>query len=107
MTSLYTKDTVTGKLWKEISQIFSKETKPTRQHLFEMILSVFALNGFQSVKCSFEHFINEVSEFQLKFFYYTLNKGKITLTDWMKNLIVLALSLSQKISSQPIMARTI
>ena len=102
MTSLYTKDTVIGKLWKEISQIFSKETKPTRQHLFEMILSVFALNGFQSVKCSFEHFINEVSEFQLKSFYYTLNEGKIALTDWMKNLIVLALSLSQKISSQPI-----
>ena len=102
MTALYTKDTMTGKLWKKISQIFSKETKPARQHLFEMVLSVFALNGFQSVKYSFEHFINEVSQFQLKSFYYTLNEGKVELADWMKNLMILALSLLPGSSSQPV-----
>ena len=72
---------------------FSEETKPTEQHLFELALSVLALDGFQSVNFNFEHFIFEISEFELKSFYYALNEGKITLSDWMKNLMTAALSL--------------
>ena len=75
MTSLYAKDSAVGKLWNWFSGIFSEETKPAKQHLFELILSVFALDGFQSVKFNFEHFISEISAFELKSFYYALNEG--------------------------------
>lgn len=102
MTSLYQKGNVIGKLREKIYQIFSRETKPTAQHLFELVLSVFALNGFQSVKYNFEHFINEISEFQLKSFYYTLNESKIELLDWMKNLIKMVQVLLPKGSLQPV-----
>ena len=81
MTSLHTKDSVVGKLLNWFSGIFSEETKPAKQHLFKLILSVFALDGFQSVKFNFEHFISEISAFELKSFYYALNKGKIMLSD--------------------------
>jgi hypothetical protein len=93
MTSLYTNESVIGKLWNWFSGIFSKETKPTEEHLFELVLSVFALDGFQSVKFNFEHFISEISAFELKSFYYALNEGRIALSDWLEKLIKAALSL--------------
>ena len=94
MTSLYTKDGVVDKLWNWLSRIFSEESKPVAQHLFELALSVLALDGFQSVKFNFEHFISEISAFELKSFYYALNEGRIALSDWMENLMKAALSLS-------------
>ena len=93
MQSLYNEDHIIGKLWNLFSEIFLNETNPTWQHLFHLILSVFALDGFQSVRFNFEHFISEISSFELKSFYYTLNGSRISLADWMKNLIRLALSL--------------
>jgi hypothetical protein len=93
MTSLYTKDSVVGKLWNWFSGIFSEESKPTARHLFEVALSVLALDGFQSVKSNFERFISEISPFALKSFYYTLNESKISLSDWMGGLMKAALSL--------------
>ena len=94
MASLYTKESVIGKLRKWFLDIFSGETKPTGQHLFELALSVLAPDGFQSVHGNFERFISEISDFELKSFYYALNEGKIALSDWMENLMKAALSLA-------------
>ena len=102
MTSIYTTNSVIDKLWKQFSEIFSDASKPTAKHLFEMALSVFALNGFQSVKYNFEHFIGEVSEYRLKSFYYTLNESKINLQDWMKHLVAAALSMCSSDTQQPV-----
>ena len=96
MTSLYTKDSVIGKLCGWFTGIFSEETKPTKEHLLELALSVFALDGFQSVKFNFEHFISEISRFELKSFYYALNESKIECSNWMANLIKAALSLESE-----------
>ena len=82
MTSLYHTNSMIDKLWKEFSALYSDATKPAAKHLFEMTVSVFGLNGFQSVKYNFEHFIDEISEYELKSFYYTLNESKVNLQDW-------------------------
>ena len=103
MTSLYHTNSMIDKLWKEFSAIFTDATKPTARHLFEMIVSVFGLNGFQSVKYNFEHFINEISQYELKAFYYTLNESKINLQDWMKRLVEAALSIRLFDTRQPIL----
>ena len=103
MTSLYHTNSMIDKLWKEFSAIFTDATKPTARHLFEMIVSVFGLNGFQSVKYNFEHFINEISQYELKSFYYTLNESKINLQDWMKRLVEAALSIRLFDTRQPIL----
>ena len=102
MTSLYHTNSMIDKLRKEFSAIFSDAAKPTAKHLFEMAVSVFGLNGFQSVKYNFEHFIDEISEYELKSFYYTLNKSKINLQDWMKRLVEAALSIRLFDTKQPI-----
>lgn len=102
MTSLYTTNSIIGKLWKEFSEIFSDAAKPTGKHLFEMALSVFGLNGFQSVKYNFEHFIDGVSDYELKSFYYTLNESKIDPQDWMKHLVEAMLLTPLSDTQQPI-----
>ena len=102
MTSLYTQGLVIGKMWDEISTIFSEATKPTAHHLFDMMLSVFALNGFQSVKYSYEHFVHEISEYELNSCYYTLNESKVSLDDWMNHLIEKGLSMVEPSLQQPL-----
>ena len=102
MTSLYTTDSIISKLWEKFFEIFSDATQPTAKHLYEMVLSVFGLNGFQSIKCNYEHFIGEISKYKLKSFYYTLNEGKIDLKDWMKRLVEITLSVCPFNTQQPI-----
>ena len=77
MTSLYTKDSVIGKLCGWFTEIFAGETNSTKEHLVEPALSAFALDGFRFVRFNFEHFISEISSFELKSFYYALNESKI------------------------------
>ena len=57
------------------------------------MFAVLALNGFQSVKFCFEHFIQNLSAYQLKSYYYTLSKSRISLESWMKQLLRKGLSI--------------
>lgn len=92
MRALYTKGTIICKLWEQFSQYFSEQTKPTARHLFEMSLSMLALNGYQSVRFNHQHFIEKISKSSLNSFYYALNNSKIDLNDWRKALIHAALA---------------
>ena len=92
MKALYTQTSIICKLKKAFFEIFSEEGKHTKEHLFDLLISVLCLNGFQSVKYSFDHFIENISENKLKSYYFTLNESKIDLSKWMKNLVKMALS---------------
>ena len=96
MKRLYTKNTLIGKLLEQISRLFSDETQPTQNHLYHLLLSVLALDGFRSVKFSFEHFIESISAYHLKSYYYTLNESRIDLESWTKHLIQMMLSVIPK-----------
>ena len=100
MKALYTKTTIVDKLWEQFSQYFSEQTKPTARHLFELVLSVLALNGYQSVSFNHEHFITEISRSCLNSYYYALNESNIDLLGWMKNLTKAALSIVPRECSQ-------
>lgn len=93
MKTLYTQTSIISKLKKAFFEIFSNEGSHTKEHLFEMLLSVLCLNGFQSVRYNFEHFIRHISDNRLKSYYFTLNESKINLSQWMKNMVRTALSL--------------
>ena len=81
MKTLYTKTPIISKLKKVFWKIFSKESTPTKEHLFDLLISVLCLNGFQSVKFNYEHFIENMSEFKLKSYDFTLNESCIDLTE--------------------------
>ena len=93
MKALYHKKSLTDKLKETFSEIFTNETEPTRKHLTNLMMSVIALNGFQSVKYNYEHFIQDVSEFKLKSYYYTLNESKLNIDDWLLTMVHTAVSL--------------
>ena len=92
MKALYTQTSKICKLKKAFFEIFSEEGKHTKEHLFDLLISVLCLNGFQSVKYCFDHFIENVSDNKLKSYYFTLNESKIDLSKWMKNMVKMALS---------------
>ena len=93
MKSLYTQTSIISKLKKALFEIFSNEGNHTKNHLFDLLLSVLCLNGFSSVNYNFEHFIRYISDNKLKSYYFTLNESKIDLSQWMKNIVRIALSL--------------
>ena len=96
MKALYIQTDIISKLKKafyEIFEIFSAESTPTREHLFDLLLSVLCLNGFSSVNYNFEHFIQYISDNKLKSYYFTLNESKINLSQWMKNIVRIVLTL--------------
>ena len=93
MKALYHKKSLTDKLKETFSEIFTNETEPTRKHLTNLMMSVIALNGFQSVKYNYEHFIQDVSDFKLKSYYYALNESVLDIDDWMSAMVNTAVSL--------------
>ena len=54
MKALYTQISIISKLKKAFFEIFSAESKHTKEHLFDILLSVLCLNGFQSISYNFE-----------------------------------------------------
>ena len=93
MKALYTQTSIISKLKKAFYEIFSAESTPTKEHLFDLLLSVLCLNGFYSVNYNFEHFIQYISDNKLKSYYFTLNESKIDLSEWIRNMVRIALSL--------------
>jgi len=103
MEILYQIQEILVKLKEKLGAYFSEETVPTRQHYIELALSILALNGFQSVKLNYEHFICDISQYGLKSFYYTLKKGKTDLKHWMMYTIEVVLSvITVTVGKQPI-----
>ena len=93
MKSLYTQTSIISKLKKAFFEIFLNEGNHTKEHLFDLLMSVLCLNGFSSIKYNFDHFIKYISDNKLKSYYFTLNESKINLSQWMKNIIRIALTL--------------
>ena len=93
MKALYTQTSIICKLKKAFFEIFSAEGKHTKEHLFDILLSVLCLNGFQSINYNFEHFIGNISDNKLNSYYFTLNESRIDSSQWMKNMVRTALSL--------------
>ena len=93
MKALYTQTSIICKLQKAFFEIFSSEGKHTKEHLFDLLLSVLCLNGFQSIHYNFGHFIGNISDSKLKSYYFTLNESRIDLSQWMKNMVMRAESI--------------
>ena len=93
MKALYTQTNIICKLKKAFFEIFSAEGKYIKEHLFDLLLSVLCLNGFQSISYNFEHFIDDISDNKLNSYYFTMNESRIDLSQWMKNMVRIALSL--------------
>ena len=70
-------------------------------------MSVIALNGFQSVQYNYEHFIQDVSDFKLKSYYYALNESRLDIDDWLLTMVHTAVSvIPDCLKEQPVIFST-
>ena len=103
MKALYTKTGIISRLRKAFFEIFSDESRNTKEHLFEILISMLCLNRFQSVKYNYEQFIEYISDKKLKSYYFTLNESKIDVDKWLQNMVRTALTvIPEKLSEQTI-----
>ena len=103
MDSLYQEADIICKLKKKFSKIFKNETKPTKERLIDLLMSVIELNNFQSIQYNFDHSIRQFSHSKLKSYYYTLNESKVNIDEWFLNMLKTTLSLiPETLISQPI-----
>ena len=93
MKALYHNSYLISKLKNVFSEIFTNETAPTREHLMDLMMSVMALNGYQSVSYNYKHFIQDVSDHKLKSYYYALNESRLEIDDWLMAMVRTAVSL--------------
>ena len=93
MKALYHNSYLISKLKNVFSEIFTNETAPTREHLIDLMMSVMTLNGYQSVLYNYEHFIQDVSDYKLKSYYYALNESRLDIDDWLIAMVRIAISL--------------
>ena len=103
MKALYHNSYLISKLKNIFSEVFTNETAPTREHLIDLMMSVITLNGYQSVSRNYNDFIQDVSEYKLKSYYYALNESRLEIDEWLIAMVRIAISLTaENLSEQSV-----
>ena len=78
MTSLYTEDSVIGRLLTIFSSLFPAATRPTRHLLAWLLIAQLALESAPSVRCLYGQFLSKQTDASLNSYYRALGNGLIT-----------------------------
>lgn len=78
MTSLYTENSVIGRLLTIFSSLFLTATRPTRHLLAWLLIAQLALESAPSVRCLFRQFLSKQTDASLNSYYRALGNGLVT-----------------------------
>ena len=78
MTSLYTENSVIGRLLTIFSSLFLIATRPTRHLLAWLLIAQLALESAPSVRCLFRQFLSKQTDASLNSYYRALGNGLVT-----------------------------
>ena len=78
MTSLYTENSVIGRLLTIFSSLFPAATRPTRHLLAWLLIAQLALESASSVRCLFRQFLSKQTDASLNSYYRALGNGLVT-----------------------------
>ena len=78
MTSLYTENSVIGRLLTIFSSLFPAATRPTRHLLAWFLVGQLALESAPSVRCLYGQFLSKQTDASLNSYYRALGNGLIT-----------------------------
>ena len=78
MTSLYTENSVIGRLLTIFSSLFRSATRPTRHLLAWLLIAQLALESAPSVRCLFRQFLSKQTDASLNSYYRALGNGLVT-----------------------------
>lgn len=104
MSSLYSRNTVVGKLKAYLSRFFSRCNSQTRENLVAMALFVIMVENFYSVRHAFLRSHDEnISQKSLSAYYYTLKNAVCDIEDWISATVAVTLSvIPEKFRSLPV-----
>ena len=75
-----------------LRKVFSQETEPTRQSLMMILISFLYINGCESIRFMYEHFLGKYFHGEMRSYYYTLEESKLYVDDWPLKLLDLIIS---------------
>lgn len=78
MTSLYTENSVIGRLLTIFSSLFLTATRPTRHLLAWILIAQLVLESAPSVRCLFRQFLSKQTDASLNSYYRALGNGLVT-----------------------------
>lgn len=78
MTSLYTENSVIGRLLTIFSSLFLTATRPTRHLLAWLLIAQLALESAPSVRCLFRQFLSKQTDASLNSYYRAFGNGLVT-----------------------------
>ena len=104
MTSLYTENSVIGRLLTIFSSLFPAATRPTRHLLAWLLIAQLALESAPSVRCLFRQFLSKQTDASLNSYYRALGNGLVTDTSIRQALAQRALAIvPEALRQEPIL----
>lgn len=94
---LYSKNEIISSIKKYFSTYFSTLPRPTQENLLHLIMGMYAMESFDSVRSCFRHLLKKASNKSLNAYYRTLDTVSLRPVDFIRNTTAIALSLIPEI----------
>lgn len=90
---LYSKNEIVASIKKHFSTYFSSLPRPTQENLLLLIVGMYTMESFDSVRSCFTHLLKKASNKSLNAYYRTLDTVSLEPMDFIRNTAAIALSL--------------
>ena len=100
---LYSKNEIVASIKKHFSTYFSSLPRPTQENLLLLIIGMYIIESFDSVRSCFTHLLKKASNKSLNAYYRTLDTVSIEPMDFIRNTAAIALSLiPEALAKEPV-----
>ena len=100
---LYSKNEIVASIKKHFSTYFSSLPRPTQENLLLLIIGMYAMESFDSVRSCFTHLLKKASNKSLNAYYRTLDTVSLEPMDFIRNTAAIALSLiPEALAKEPV-----
>ena len=104
---LYNKNELISSIKKYFLSYFSNLSKPTQENLMLLILGMYSMESFNSVRSCYKHLLRKCSDKSLNAYYETLSKTELTPINFIRHTVEIALSIiSNELAKQPVLLST-
>lgn len=104
---LYSKNELISSIKKYFLSYFSDLSKPTQENLILLILGMYSMESFNSVRSCYKHLLKKCSNKSINAYYETLSNTKLDPIDFIRCTVEIALSIIPKgLTNQPVFLST-
>ena len=104
---LYNNNELISSIKKYFLSYFSDLSKPTQENLILLILGMYSMESFYSVRSCYKHLLRKCSDKSLNAYYETLSNTELTPIDFIRHTVEIALSIiTKELATQPVFLST-